>query len=83
MPRKPASNRPDFRLEIDDGKLILQTRFKTLLKLGAMICTFAAIVILIVLALLYPEAWLDILRAILLLLEPALALAAGLNRLRR
>jgi hypothetical protein len=81
MPRKPASNRPDFKFEIKDGKLVLQTRFKPLLKLWAVICTAAAVFILILLALLYPEAWLDILRAILLLLEPALA--AGLNRIWR
>jgi hypothetical protein len=75
MPRKSKSNRPDFKVEIKDGKLTLQTRFKTLWKLWTLICMLV-VFILVALALLQPEGWLDILRAILLLLEPALMIAA-------
>lgn len=74
MPRKPVKNRPDLMLEIRDGKLTLQTRFKTLWKLWVFICMIV-LFILIVLTLVQPEGWLDILRAILLLLEPALVIA--------
>jgi hypothetical protein len=77
MPRN--KNRPDFKVEVKDGKLTLQARFKTLWRLWLLIC-LPVIFILIVLALLQPEGWLDILRAILLLLEPALMAAAGEHR---
>lgn len=76
MPRKPVKHRPDLKIEITDGKLTLQTRFKTLWKIWVFICMII-ISILIVLAILQPEGWLDILRALLLILEPALMISIG------
>jgi len=79
MPVKSTKNRPDFKLEIRNGKLTLQTRFKTIWKTW-MLSSTIVLVILIVLALLQPEGWLDILRAILLILEPVLMIAIGKHR---
>jgi hypothetical protein len=69
MPVKSAKNRPDFKLEIRNGKLTLQTSFKTVWKTW-MLTIAIVIIIVIVLALFQPEGWLDILRAILLILKP-------------
>jgi hypothetical protein len=76
MPRKSKPQRPDFRVEIKDGKFTLQTRARTLGKLWIVLCMIV-IALLIILSLLQPEGWLDILRAVLLLLQPALTIGAG------
>jgi hypothetical protein len=70
MPVNAGKNRPDFKLEIRNGKLTLQTRVRTVSKTWLFICTIV-IIILIALVLLKPEGWLDILRAVLLILELA------------
>ena len=76
MPGKSTRPRTDFKLEIRNGKLTLQTRFKTIWKTWVLTCALV-IVVLIALAVLRPEGWLDILRAILLILEPTLMIAFG------
>jgi hypothetical protein len=76
MPVHPRKNRPDFKLEITDGKLTLQTKFRMIWK-PWMLTSTIIILILVILAILQPEGWLDILRAILLILKPALLIAAG------
>ena len=73
---KSVKNPPDFKLEVRNGKLTLQTRFKTIQKMWILTSTII-IVIVVVLVLLQPEGWLDILRAILIILKPALLMTAG------
>src|SRR5688572_29920522 len=69
MPVNPGKNRSDFKLEIRNGKLTLQTRFKPVWKRWMLTITIV-IITLIILSILKPEGWLDILRAVLLILEP-------------
>ena len=67
----PPRRRPEFRFEIKGGKLTLQTTVDPT-RIWKVISVILVIALIIV-AILRPEGWLDILRAIILLLQPALA----------
>jgi hypothetical protein len=79
MPEKASNKTSDLKIEIKAGRLIVEIRLKGIWKLPITVA-MAIVLLLIVLTILQPERWLEILRAFLVFIGPALAVVTDQNK---